>query len=113
MNSYRYYQLNYNDRNYPIYKRISPNSASTKSDGVIPYGSTVITVAGKIYNSKNIDYSTSLIAGTSLVGNLARIFLNGTTAVSGTFKLYVDVTYVTAGTSVIDARIPVAVINLK
>lgn len=110
----RLVSLNLGDVNYPIVKRISANSESTKSDGLIPFGSTIASITAKAYNSRGVDCSTSLISASSLNGNLARIFLSGSTILNaGIYNLYLDLTYNVNLISVIDKHVQIAVVNLR
>jgi hypothetical protein len=64
------------DENVPIYLRLVAASASTKNDGSMPYGSSVLSVATKIHRGAGgADATTYLLSSSAISANTIIAYL--------------------------------------
>jgi len=69
-------QIQPGDKNVPVYLRLVACSASTKNDGSMPYGSTVMSVVTKIHRGAGgADATTYLLASSALSANTIIAYL--------------------------------------
>jgi hypothetical protein len=63
--------------NKPVYLRLNAASASTVNDGSMPYGSSVVSAVVTIRHGRTrTDYSTTLIAKSTEIGNTIIAYLS-------------------------------------
>ena len=107
--------LQQNDQNYPVYKRITACSASTTSDGLTPYGTTIQSIDPKIYQDDfTKQFTTQFNVNVSLTSNLAQFFISGSSTIpKGIYTLSANLTYVQGIYTIIDSFVDMAIINFK
>jgi len=109
-----YEDISVNDRNFPITRRFSANSASTKKDGSLPYGMTIQNAVARAYDDQNNDVSAHLIAGTSVNGDLVKVFVNGSTEVQkATYAINLNITYASMAFTTKDCYVKLALIKIR
>jgi hypothetical protein len=87
--------------NKPVYLRLKAATASTKNDGSMPYGSTVISAVVTAHHGRtNTDYSTSLITSSTESANTIIAYLSYSTALPrGLYHITATVTMSLSGAS--------------
>jgi hypothetical protein len=87
--------------NKPIYLRLVAASASTKNDGSMPNGSTVVSATVTAHHGRTgVDYSTSLVASSTESANTIIAYVSHSTAVpNGIYHLTATVTMSLSGAS--------------
>lgn len=87
--------------NKPIWLRLKAATASTKNDGSMPYGSTVVSSSVSAhYAPTGVSYTTSLVASSTESGNTIVAYLSYSTALpKGLYHLTAKVTMSLSGVS--------------
>ena len=87
--------------NKPVYMRLKAASASTKNDGSMPFGSTVISSILTAHHGRSgVDYTSDLIASATESGNTIIAYLSYSSDMPrGTYHLTATVTMSLSGAS--------------
>ncbi len=92
------------DINVPVSFRMVAASASTKNDGSMPYGSTLIS-ATVLAHSANGTATTSLVANSTETGNTIVAYLSYSSALAASlYHVTVTATFSISGSTLVMAR---------
>lgn len=102
---YGYIELQPGDRNFPAKFLFNPASASTKNDGSLPYGSTLVSVVSTVKNIRNADATTSIISSSFISGNNVVVFLNHSSSVrDGKYILTMKIDFSVSGSTLVSSK---------